>query len=57
MNDKLISYIFFITGIIDFGVAIFSIIGSNISIGITYLLIGMVFIFLGLRYRKRSIKK
>jgi hypothetical protein len=57
LNEKLVSYIFFITAIVDFVVAISSFSGNNITVGVTYLLIGIVFIALGLRYRKRYNKK
>jgi uncharacterized membrane protein HdeD (DUF308 family) len=53
LNEKLVSYIFFIVAIIDLVIGVFNFIDNRMGIGATYLIIGIVFIILGFRYRKR----
>lgn len=56
MKKHLVSYIFFLTALLDVAVSFVNIGSGKTSLGAIYLLLAVVSVALGLRYRKKENK-
>lgn len=56
LKKHLVSYIFFLTAILDVAVSFVNFGSGKISLGAIYLFLAVIFVALGLRYRKKENK-